>query len=334
MRNFSGVFSLTLSKIAKIANVSVSTVSKVFSNSHEISTETKQRVIEIAKALGCFEKYSKPIYDKKLIAVICPEVLGIHYSDMVTIIEEIISKRGGTCLVSVSRFSAHTQNELLDYYINFAKVDGIIIIEPIGQPTVNTSIPIVQIGHGSGFRNVSCVNAEIRPALDRAISLLQKNGHSKIGFIGERFSPEEYGVFQHAIKKRSLEVNHDYVVINDRRFWDCGYCGMDEILKRSDRPTAIFAAYGHIAVGMLQRLNEEGLRVPNDFSLVCMDDISSVPYANLKLSCIKMHLSELCCEAVRLLYRALDEPDGYAPQVISVTRQFDEGESIGNMRNR
>ncbi len=320
---------MTLSKIARIANVSVSTVSKVFSNSHEISDETKEKVIEVAKALGCFEKYNKPVYNKKLIAVLCPEVLGIHYSDMVTIIEEIIGQQGGTCLFSVFNFSIDTQNSLLDYYINFAKVDGIIVIEPVGSIDIDTAIPIVQVGHAEEYKNVNCVDVDIRAAMDSALMCLMQKGHTKIGYIGERYTPAEYGFFQQGMQKRGLEVKRSYNVITEKRFWDCGYCGMDALLRRSELPTAVFAAYSHIAVGILQRLNEANINVPEDISLICMDDISSVPYTNINLSCIKMHLPELCSEAVRLLYRAMENKKGSATRCVTVTRRFLEGSSIG-----
>ena len=102
---------MNLSKLAKICGVSVSTVSKVFSESSEISEETKQRVIAAAKEHGCFEKYFKPKYKKRLIAIICPEVLGIHYSEMITYMEEIISAAGDTMIVSVGNFSKEKQDE-------------------------------------------------------------------------------------------------------------------------------------------------------------------------------------------------------------------------------
>lgn len=333
LRKFSEVISLTLSKIAKIANVSVSTASKVFSDSNEISDETKKKVIEVAKELGCFEKYNKISYDKQLIAIICPEVMGIHYSDMVTIIESIIRDKGGICLVSVTNFSADTQNALLDYYINFAKVDGIIIIDPKGTIDIDTTTPIVQVGHHNKYVNVYCVDVNICSALDTAISVLCQKGHRKIGYIGEKMSSVQYFSLRNGMEKQGLDLNRDFVVVNDKRFYDCGYWGMDELLKRDEYPTAVFLAYSHVAVGALQRLSEAEMKVPRDMSVICMDDIPITPYVTQKLSCIKMHIPELCYEAVRLLYHALEDKNG-PTQVVTVTRQFCEGGTILDISNK
>lgn len=75
---------MTLEKLAKLAGVSISTVSKVFYDSDEISTETKEKVLQLAKEHNCYEKYYKPRYTRRVIAVICPELLGVHYSQMIT----------------------------------------------------------------------------------------------------------------------------------------------------------------------------------------------------------------------------------------------------------
>ncbi|MBQ7096596.1 MAG: LacI family DNA-binding transcriptional regulator [Clostridia bacterium] len=320
---------MTLAKIAKIANVAVSTVSKAFSDSPEISKETKEQIIKIAKDTGCFEKYYKPKYNKKLIAVICPEMLGVHYSQMSTYLEEKITKRNGTMLLSVSSFSPEKQAELIDYYIKYAHADGIIVIEPISKIKNSTEVPIIQIGLEKATANVHAIYADMGDALSQSINLLLKEGHHNIGFIGEQYTAKEYEIFLNTAASCGVANNPEFVSINNHRFQDCGYYGIDEMIKKGSLPTAVFAAYSHIAVGILQRLSEENLRVPEDISVVCLDDISTAPYGNRKLSCIKMHLEELCSEAVHLLYRLIAKKHNVSKHTITVERQFFKGETIG-----
>ena len=180
---------MTLAKIAKMANVAVSTVSKAFSDSPEISAETKALIIRIAKETGCYEKYYKPKYNKRLIAVICPEVLGIHYSQMVTYLEKKISHRGDTMLLAVSDFSPEKQEGLIDYYAKYAHADGIIVIEPVGKIKAVANVPIVQIGLEKSSGEVHAIFADMGDALSRSINLLLKYGHQSIGFIGEKILP-------------------------------------------------------------------------------------------------------------------------------------------------
>ncbi len=319
---------MTLAKIAKMANVAVSTVSKAFSDSPEISRETKALIMEIAKETGCYEKYYKPKYGKKLIAVICPEMLGNQYAQMATFLEERITQRGGTMVLSVSSFSPEKQDELIDYYAKYAHADGIIVVEPVSKIKAVTEIPIIQISLEHDDGDVHAIYADMGDALSQSINLLQRYGHQNIGFVGEKYTSREFEQFRNTAARCGVVVHPKNVSINDYRFQDCGYYGMDEILKRGSLPTAIFAAYSHIAVGILQRLNEDKIKVPDDISVICLNDINGVPYGNLRLSCIKMQLEEICSETTHLLYRLLAKRHDVSRHTITVERRFVEGDSI------
>lgn len=323
---------MTLAKLAALAGVSVSTASKVFSDSDEISAETKERVIALAKKCGCYEKYRKPVYQKRVIAVICPELLGVHYSQMITYIEELVRARGDTLIASVANFSAKNQSNLLDYYMNYLRADAIVVIEPEEKINNRTDIPIVQIGMNNESATVHCVDTQIKDALDRAIGCLKKHGHTKIGYIGENYTSVEYLKIREAVQRQNVELNEKYVEINDKRFQDCGYYGVEKMIEKKDMPTAIFAAYSHIAIGIMKRLTEEGIRIPEDVSLICMDDLSCMPYSNEDLSCIKLHLDVVCSEAVELIYRCFENRYDKTKHIITVSRTFEKGKTVGDAK--
>lgn len=323
---------MTLAKIAKMANVAVSTVSKAFSDSPEISDETKALIVKIAKETGCYEKYYKPKYSKKLIAVICPEMLGNQYAQMATFLERRITQRGGTMVLSVSDFSSEKQSELINYYAKFAHADGIILIEPVSKIKVITDVPIIQISLEKDSGDVHAIYADMGDALSKSIITLKNYGHQNFGFIGERRTSKELEQFRNTAARCGVTVHPKHVSVNEHRFHDCGYYGIDEMILRGSLPTAIYAAYSHIAVGILQRLNEKHIRVPEDISLVCLNDIMGVPYGSLKVSCIKMQLEEICSETIHLLYRILAKRHEVSKHTITVERQFYEGESICKVR--
>ena len=235
-------------------------------------------------------------------------------------------------IVSVGNFSKEKQDELLEYYVNFAHADGIIVIEPTKKIHIKTETPIVQIGMNNESSQVHCVDVNIRPAMKKAFMKLISLGHKKIGFIGEKNTDVEYSYFEQGFKGTPLLPDEKYVSVNDKRFYDCGYYGMDELIKSGNVPTAVFAAYSHIAVGILKRLNEENLSVPDDISIICMDDIVSQPYSDVELARIKMHLDVLSSEAVNLLYRMIENKYEMTKQVITVTRVFEEGKSVGKAK--
>jgi len=319
---------MNLSKLAQLANVSVSTVSKAFSDSKEISEQTKELIFSVAKEHGCFDKYYKPNYPKKVIALICPEILGIHYTQMATFLNNEISMHDGTMLISTSNFSYKKEQELVDYYTKFAHADGIIIIEPSGVIKNNTDIPIVQIGNDNEAKNIDCVNVLAEYALNDALRYMMNKGIDKFGFVGEVYANQEYNYFKNGLLNQNIPINEDYIFISDKRFYDAGYYSIDKMMKDKHIPQVIFAAYSHIAVGIIQRLKEENYIIPKDISIICMDDITSIPYSDIKLSCIKMHLDEVCATALQLLYQKIEKKFIKAKRSITVIREFDKGETI------
>ena len=319
---------MNLSKLAQIANVSVSTVSKAFSDSKEISEQTKEMILNVAKEYGCYDKYYKPKYQKKLIAVICPEMLGIHYTQMATYLNNEITSHGGTMLLSVFDFSPSKEQELIDYYTRFSNADGIIVIEPTGVIKNSSDIPIVQIGNDNESKNVDCVKVDANEAIDDAIRYLKSKGYKSFGFIGEKYAKQEYDYFLNGLKRNYILANQSYIEISENRFYDAGYYTMDKFIKNKNIPDVIFGAYSHITVGIMQRLKEEGLCIPKDVSIMSMDDITSVPYSDIKMSCIKMHLDEVCATALDLLFQKIEKKHIKAKRTLTITRQFLKGETI------
>lgn len=325
---------MNLKKLASLANVSVSTASKALSGSSEISESTREMIIALAKEHGCFEKYYKPKYEKKVIALICPEILGIHYGKMATDMEKDISERGDTMLLSVTSFSHKTQSELIEYYAKFCHVDGIIVIEPSGRIKNYPDTPIVRIDFENELRNTDCVKAEISPAMDEAISRLLSLGHRHIGFIGEKFATPELEFFTEAMRRNNLSPLSEDVIISESRFEEAGYHATEALLKKESRPTALFAAYSHIALGIMQKLKEERLSVPRDLSLICMDDIQVTQFSEKSLSCIKMHLDELSHQAIDLLYRKIESGNAAPKHELTVIREFSAGETISRPHHK
>ena len=104
---------MNLKQFAQITGVSISTVSKIFSGSEEISEKTRKLVLDKAKELGIYDKYNKNKYSKKLIAVICPELESEYYTAILSIFNKALLEKDCTMSVSVTGFSISMENELI-----------------------------------------------------------------------------------------------------------------------------------------------------------------------------------------------------------------------------
>ena len=124
---------MTLKDIAKITETTASTVSKAFRDSKEISEETKAKIFDAARALGCLEKYYRGKRGGKIVGIICPEPESETYGITVGAIERALHKRGVETLVGISRFDAKRARDIYSSMVYRARVDGIISIGAIEQ---------------------------------------------------------------------------------------------------------------------------------------------------------------------------------------------------------
>ena len=140
---------ITLTKLAKLANVSVSTASKAFSGSSEVNDETRDLIFKVAKENGCFKRFYNVKYPKLVIAVIAPEFESRYYTRYLSILQGVLAEKNCEICVSTTDFSAERENELIDYYYCHSNVDGIIVIASISQTRFDDKyeIPVVYMGN-------------------------------------------------------------------------------------------------------------------------------------------------------------------------------------------
>ncbi|MDD6485296.1 MAG: LacI family DNA-binding transcriptional regulator [Clostridiales bacterium] len=298
---------MTLSKLAQLAGCSVSTVSKAFHDSPEISEETRKKIFDIAKKNNCFTKYYTPTLGKHVFAAICTEISSPYYAAIIESLDKKISDNGDMLLIASSKFVVSNFAELIDYYVNFHRIDGLILIH---TPTYATEyfkkIPTVKIGKETNkILYCDCVNSIHDNGIYESISYLKNMGHTKIAYIGEYFTTSTLDTFKDALIKNNLEINNDWLITSSKRKSEAGYDGMDKLISLSSRPTAVFAAYDTIAFGAIRRVYDMNLNVPNDFSIISKDDIPLAEYSSPALTTIAMPIEEMTETALNLLYKRL-----------------------------
>ena len=133
---------MTLREIAKMANVSLSTASKAFNDAPDVSEETRQEIFRVAKQYGCFGKYYKGKYNKKILAMICPELRSEYYATFVERMKEKIEQEGGIFLLSADGFTPEKQREMVEYYASYLKVDGVFVISMKEAPKEGYDVPV------------------------------------------------------------------------------------------------------------------------------------------------------------------------------------------------
>lgn len=316
---------MNMRDLAKLANVSISTVSKAFNNANDINEETKNHIINIAKENGCYGKYCKEKYPKKVIAIISRELGGDYYKEIVEKFENIIENNNCICVIANDKFDKNRQEELIEYFASYIKVDGIIVFALSSPLKKGYKIPIISV-FGSADPKVDHINYDRTKAIEDAISTLIKLGHTKIGFFGEELTKSTANNFSNSLKNRGLET--DLIFKSNQRFEKAGEDCFDQLIKSQKQCTAIVCAYDHIALGAMKAIKENGFSVPDDYSLIRFDNINFSEYSYMPLSTIGMDIDVMCKAAWNLMSKKLKNEYYTSEKEILVDGKFILRESI------
>ena len=314
---------MTMRELAKLANVSVSTVSKAFHDAEDISDKTRKLVFDTAMKHGCFGKFYKGKFHKQIIAIICPEVGSSFYTAYVEQIQRIVEDSNGITLISTDHFNSTAQAELLDYYASYLQVDGIIVFNLSTSIKKGYDIPIVSI-FGNTDHTIDAVHVNLEAPILEAVELLHDLGHKKIAFIGEKLTTKKANIFSKVVSPEdSIKIESQY------RFEEAGKDGIRQLLSTSDAYSAVICAYDNIALGAIKQLRRSGYRVPEDFSVIGINNISSSEHAETALTTIDTNPAEVCMLAWDIIQKKQQSKYYHSKQNITITAKLIIRESVG-----
>ena len=321
---------MTLKKLADHCHVSVSTVSKAFHNAPDISEETRETIFRAAKELGCYGKYRKEKYNKKSIAVICPETGSDFYTGYIERLRALIEQDNGIVLISADGFDKERQRELLDYYADHLHVDGILIFGIHAPLKTGYDTPIVSL-HGTDSDPTDAVYMDMRSPINEAVAHLVKLGHTHVAFLGETLTATKGDMFAEAMAGHQLQPTAQ--ISSEQRFELAGEDGVQRLLEQAPHTTAIICAYDYIALGAIKALNTAGLRVPEDMSVIGIDNIRVTPYIGTSLTSIDTHPDEICAIAWDLLKKKMENHFFRLKQRIQISGSLVVRETTAPPRN-
>ena len=209
---------MTLTKIAKLAHVSVSTASKAFSMSNDVNEQTREKIFEIARENGCFKKYYRAEYPRFVVAVICPEFKSTHYAQLLSLFQKHLSENNCEICVAATDFSEETEKKLTEYYSHYASIDGIIFINRKSKIEEKYEVPIAIINSDPDSVCDIKVSRYYGEKISEAIDYFISRGVRDIGYIGEKNTVTKLALFEEFIKDKLGEENPENIVVTEKRF--------------------------------------------------------------------------------------------------------------------
>ena len=268
---------ITLTKVAKLANVSVSTASKAFSMSPDISEETRANIFRIAKEHGVFKKFYNAKYPRLVIAIVCPEFNNDLYANMLSDLQTRLEER---------------EREILAYYSKYTEVDAILTIHKSTKIEDNFVIPCVDIFPRSRDLNCPTIISN-QVGMEQAIKYFKSKNVETIGFISESRLQGKLRKFKGFMKDIYGGYDEDYIVVINDLFEKGGYYAADELLHRNKIPRALFCESDNLAMGAMRALRERGYRIPDDVAVVGFNNSPKMKYLTPSLSTIDFSYSKV-----------------------------------------
>lgn len=318
---------ITIKDIAKVANVSYSTVSKALNNSPLVKEDTKDRIVKIAKSMGYepnFAAQSLVSKQTKTIGLIWPTIERAVLSTLVTEISKEINETAYSMILSVD----HIQ-PALEMFRRY-QVDGIILFEESNDDWINTnSIPLLAYGVASNTsKPYPIIDANQEKAMFDAISYLHHLGHQNITYIGDLTDTDpmqmaKYKGFMRAMRACGLSSDDDNLIDTAGLDWYDGYSATNLFLDSSHQTTAIVGGSYDISGGIIRALKEKNLAIPEDISVISYDNIPQMENLEVPLTSIGVPVDHLAKEIVTSMIRLIE---GSEPQkdITKMTPQLTE----------
>jgi LacI family transcriptional regulator len=302
-------------QVAKRANVSTATVSRVLNGFPGVRENT---VLRVRRAIVEMNYVPNPNARSlragrtRLFGLIVSDVNNPFFPELIDAFEGLAAAEGIEVIFTHTNYDPKRLHSSIRRMIE-RSVDAIAVmtseVEEVSlQQAVRAGIPVVLMNQrklADKYPNIPVdYSAGFREALEHLLSL----GHRDIGFIaGPQSLNSARGrkdAFTAALKSHGIDVRNDWIAIGDMRV-EGGRKAMDALLARRPRPTAVVASNDLMAVGALQAAHASRIHVPRDLSLIGFDDLPIASMMHPPLSTIRHPRREVAARAFDALWKTV-----------------------------
>lgn len=312
--------SVTIVDVAKAAQVSVSTVSRVINNKDDVSETTYRRVNEVIAELGYAQSLaarSMRSHKTSVIGLIMPDIDDPFSVEVMRGVNRAIIEESYDLLIytngEIRKDNSAPWERQSVALLNSNLADGVVLVTPMADQFSSAS-PVVSIDpNRNNPAGPAVISTNYHGALG-ATEYLIELGHRRIGHIGGRpdllSAVRRQEGFEHALEAAQIPLLPDLIMPGDYSV-ETGREQATKLLSLDNPPTAIFAANDQSAKGVLQAAQALGMRVPDDLSVVGYDNIPDAAY--LGLTTVDQHVNQMGYVGTQMLFQLISGEELEAP---------------------
>ncbi|MFC2084792.1 LacI family DNA-binding transcriptional regulator [Bacteroidota bacterium] len=321
-----------LKDVAKLAGVSVATVSRVINNTGKVKSATRKRVYKAIKDLDfkpsrVAQRLRLRNGMRKLIGLIVPDIQNPFYVELLRGVEDMCY--ANDYAVYMCNFAQDERKERM--YLDIMQTESVdgLILAPFDEKDekvismVKNGLPVVCVDRGITDVDVDMVVVDNREGAFNAVELLIIKGHKRIAYISGLpnipTSMQRKRGYEEALEKYGIPVNDEFIKFGDSKH-DSGKNLTEELLNLKLRPTAIFTGNNLITLGALETIHKNGLRIPDDIAIIGFDDMPWSISLNPPLTAVSQPGYEIGRRAADMLFQRITEPDRENVKLVMKTK--------------
>jgi len=317
--------------VAALAKVSIATVSRTINSSPAVSQKLSQRVWQAIEQLNYFPNtHARSLVSgrSRILGIIVENITNPFFPELIQGFEEIAVAHGYEILVSSTNGNPTQLTSCVRRMLE-RKVEGVAVLtfggeEPVLDQLALHNMPIVLAEFHLDDPNVSTILLDYSAGIHAAVQHLAELGHTRIGFLA---GPHELHSavtrvkdFQRSMADAGLKVQKNWIIECDHTLKG-GVAGFEKMMGLQQRPTALICSNDMTAIGVLRAVYMAGLRVPEDLSVIGLDDIDFAEFTLPPLTTIRLSPQDLAKAAFdALLLQAENAANPNAVKVIQ--REF------------
>lgn len=309
---------VTIYDVAREANVSMATVSRVVNGNQNVKPATRKKVLEVIERLEYRPNaVARGLASKKTttVGVIIPDIANNVYAELARGVEDIATMYRYNIILANSDQNEDKELQLLDTMLG-KQVDGIVMMsdevtEKMQQSMEHSPVPIVLAGSVDESQTIPTVNIDYFEAAYEAVKLLIDNGHTRIGFVTGPITYTINGKYKLEAYKKALQdaglMMDESLIVAEEASYDSGLEAWDNLALLDNPPTAFFAGSDELAIGLIHGAQDAGKSVPEEIEVISFENSKLARMVRPELTSVVLPLYDIGAVAMRLLTKLMNK---------------------------
>jgi LacI family transcriptional regulator len=297
--------------VAKLAHVSIATVSRTINHFPTVNPKMAKRVWEAIRELNYFPNtQARALVSgrSKLLGLIVSEITNPFFPELIQGFEDVAVENGYEILIGSTNYEPKRMQRCIRRMVE-RNAEGVAVMtfgieQPLLDQLTDRKVPLVFVDVAPNQTGMSVLRVDYHHGIRQGVQHLAALGHRSIAFVTGPLrlhsAQSRLTAFKKALEECGIAVQQKLIVEGDHTM-EGGVAAAEQLMALKELPTAIMCSNDMLAIGVLHKMSRSGLRVPDDVSIIGFDDIHLASIMIPPLTSIQMSRADLALGAVSAL---------------------------------